>query len=349
MSWTFNPFTGTLDYFNSAGTGDVVGPASSTDLFVPLFDGGTGKLLKESFVRIETTDENTVVQFKAFDPGQNVGQSVDISSDDASANDEGGGNFSFSASAGNGAGPGGDAIMNGGPSTDGDGGNVNINAGNSSTASGGGINLKPGQGGGSDGKVRFYDNKVSNNQVARMGAGGLVFVDTNSVAFTDNTFTVGFKGPGAYSSDIIWELPPADGSSGDFLQTDGAGALVFAPMNPDIASGTYTPTLTNTSNISASTAYVCQYSRVGSVVTVSGKVDIDPTATLTSTVLGISLPSASNFSAEENLGGTAFCPTVASLGAAIFADSANDRATLKFITTDINNNSMFFSFTYRII
>lgn len=119
--------------------------------------------------------------------------------------------------------------------------------------------------------------------------------------------------------------------------------------NQDIRSGTYTPTLTNTANISASTAYKSQWMRVGNVVTVSGKVDITGTITLTSTTLGISLPVASNLANEQDLAGTAFCPTVAGNGAAILADGTNDRATLKFVVTGVAADSYFYTFTYEVI
>lgn len=117
----------------------------------------------------------------------------------------------------------------------------------------------------------------------------------------------------------------------------------------NLASGTYTPTLTNVANIDASTAYVCQYMRVGSVVTVSGKVDIDPTTIGVSTQLGISLPIASSFTASEQLGGTAMNPGVAADAAAIFADAANDRAQLQYVTAASVANGFWFSFAYRVI
>jgi hypothetical protein len=131
-----------------------------------------------------------------------------------------------------------------------------------------------------------------------------------------------------------------------------AGALLFQALGiSDIAnlvSGTYTPTLTNTTNLDGTTAYACQYMRVGSVVTVSGRIDVNPTAGA-STVVGISLPIASNFSAPEQCGGVAFCQTVAGQGAAIFADATNDRAQMEWIAVDIGARGMFFSFTYQII
>lgn len=113
-------------------------------------------------------------------------------------------------------------------------------------------------------------------------------------------------------------------------------------------SGTYTPTLTNTTNVAASTAYECQYLRVGNTVTVSGKVDIDPTGA-GQVVLGMSIPVASNFGTQQDLGGVAFSPAVASLGAAVLADSTNDRATVEYIAVDTSNRSFYFTFTYQVI
>lgn len=121
---------------------------------------------------------------------------------------------------------------------------------------------------------------------------------------------------------------------------------------PVLASGTYTPTLTNSLNVAGSTASVCQYLRVGSVVTVSGAVTIDPTAAATATVLDMSLPIASSFSSVENCGGTACCDDFAGLVASIFGNPAGNTARLQFIgihATDHGNRVWHFSFTYRII
>lgn len=120
-------------------------------------------------------------------------------------------------------------------------------------------------------------------------------------------------------------------------------------INQASISGTYTPTLTNTANVSASTAYQCQYYRQYGVVTVSGRVDVDPTLTATTTKLELSLPIASDFLSEENCGGVAFCPTVSGMGAAILAEKNNNTAMIQFLSGDVANNAMYFSFTYRII
>src|SRR5574341_1241568 len=103
-------------------------------------------------------------------------------------------------------------------------------------------------------------------------------------------------------------------------------------------SGVYTPTLTNVANLAASTAYECQWMRVGELVTVSGKADVDPTAAA-STQLGISLPIPSNFGAAEDCGGVAFSPAVANQGAAILADATNNRAQMEWIAVDLSNRA----------
>lgn len=115
------------------------------------------------------------------------------------------------------------------------------------------------------------------------------------------------------------------------------------------SSGVYTPTLTNVSNLDGSTAYECQYLRVGNTVHVSGKVDADPTLTATSTQLGISLPIASNIGAAEDCAGAAASPTIAAQSAAILGDAANNRAQMEWISGDITSQPFMFSFTYQVI
>lgn len=137
-------------------------------------------------------------------------------------------------------------------------------------------------------------------------------------------------------------------TSADKFYILGAGYAPSASV-PTLTSGTYTPTLTNVANLDTVTAIPCQYLRVGSVVTVSGGIAIDPTLAATATEVGISIPIASNFGAAEDCAGVAFAPSVAGQGAAILADFTNDRAAMRWISTDITNQAMYFSFTYRII
>jgi len=116
---------------------------------------------------------------------------------------------------------------------------------------------------------------------------------------------------------------------------------------PTLAAGTYTPTLTNTTNIDSSTAFQAQYLRVGATVTVSGKVEIDTTASTTQTRLGISLPVASNFGATEDLAG--LHSNSPGLGGIVYADTANDRAVLEFTEGAAGVETYYFHFTYQVI
>jgi len=149
------------------------------------------------------------------------------------------------------------------------------------------------------------------------------------------------------------DLSATGGANQVVQQTSAGGNFSVGQLSTSNISGLtsnlYTPTLTAVANVAASTPFTCQYLRVGTVVTVSGKADIDPTAGATLTQLGISLPIASNFGAAEDCGGTAVAP-VPSYAGAILADAANDRAELQYTTAaDVANRSFWFSFTYQII
>lgn len=194
--------------------------------------------------------------------------------------------------------------------------------------------------------------------------GVLAFVATDEIASSgllpDNELMIG-GGAGGVPSTIGTQgtattvlhgnATGAPSFSAVSLASDVSGTLPLGNGGTGVSSSTqtYTPTLTNVANVSASTPYACQYMRVGNTVTVSGRVDVDPTLTATSTQLGISLPVASNFAAAENCGGAAFCPAIAAQGAAILADATNDRAQMEWISGDITNQPMYFNFTYRVI
>ena len=133
---------------------------------------------------------------------------------------------------------------------------------------------------------------------------------------------------------------------GTALHNNAGG--ITGTTNQYVGSGTYTPTLTNTANIDASTPQVFQYSRTGNVVTVSGSVNIDPTAATTLTTLGISLPIASDLNSYVQCCGTAVSRLAGAYGD-IQGDTTNDRATLNFINgASTGNLAWFLTFTYLI-
>lgn len=152
----------------------------------------------------------------------------------------------------------------------------------------------------------------------------------------------GIASAGLYRSGGT-DVAVADGGTGS---STAAGART----NLGFADGTYTPTLTNTTNVAASTAYVCQYMRVGNTVTVSGKMDLDATASAALTTVGISLPIASDFANDNELGGTAATNAgtiTESFG--INADATNNRALMQGPVATAVNHGIQFHFTYQVI
>lgn len=116
----------------------------------------------------------------------------------------------------------------------------------------------------------------------------------------------------------------------------------------EIASGFYTPTLTNVANISSSTAAVLRVLRVGDVVLVSGKVTVDPAAAGVLTRLGISLPVASEFTDAGDCAGVAMVTAILGDTAGIIADATNNRAEISWVATQPESQAMSLLFQYVV-
>lgn len=144
-------------------------------------------------------------------------------------------------------------------------------------------------------------------------------------------------------------------SAGDGLDYNGATGEFSASASElrallGLDGGTYTPALTNVANVTASAAYVCQFMRVGGTVTVSGKIDVTPTAPGVLCQIGISLPIASALTAQEQVAGTAADASLAAASAGVVSgDTANDRAELQITFPSTTARGVFWQFTYRVI
>jgi hypothetical protein len=117
-----------------------------------------------------------------------------------------------------------------------------------------------------------------------------------------------------------------------------------------IASGTYLPSITGLSNIQASTSRWCNWTRVGNNVTMSGTIDIDPTAAAAAlTQFRLSLPIASNFTAASNAAGVGvFGPTISANPVSIEAVPATDDLIFSFLSGSTSNLGLYFNVQYEV-
>ncbi len=133
------------------------------------------------------------------------------------------------------------------------------------------------------------------------------------------------------------------------VTVDSTGAIdasSYKVNGTTLTDGLWTPTLTGVLNVGSSTAYECQWSRpTPNTIVFSGMIAVDPITT-GSTIIGISLPVASDFTAFEKAGGTGHEPS--GVGASVYADHTNDRLNFSFNSMGTTNLVFNFSGTYRI-
>lgn len=158
----------------------------------------------------------------------------------------------------------------------------------------------------------------------------------NNSSITDGQLLIGHTSNGTFEKATLTQ------GSGITI-TNAAGAITVALT--DHAQTTYTPTLTNTTNIAASTAFTTYYVRIGDWVHVWGEVDIDATAATTISEMGLSLPVATSINNSYALSGTASFEDNTSVQ--IHGDVANGRAMFRFTPQTATNNKYSFHFSYK--
>jgi hypothetical protein len=119
--------------------------------------------------------------------------------------------------------------------------------------------------------------------------------------------------------------------------------------NQYVGSGTYTPTATLTTNVQTAVPSVMQWLRVGNVVTVSGQININPTAT-GAVEVQITLPIASNLTGFGSVAGTGVTSTSGTrIVLGINGDAATDRARISLDAVSTATHTTFVQFTYVVL
>jgi hypothetical protein len=204
-----------------------------------------------------------------------------------------------------------------------------------------------------EGNLTFEDTNGSLNNLVISSDGDNFIVLTNAfggkgVSFliddaAHNVTQIDFTDTGIYLFDGNVEIP-----AGQTYDIDGSPHTHGTSELTNVASGTYTPTLTLVTNLDASVISAdFTYIRVGNIVHVEGGLTADATAA-GNTVLGISLPIASNFAGSFDATGIG-SNQLSNVTGNIQADTTNDRAQLTYQAVATTNQAFRVSFNYQII
>jgi len=227
--------SGALSWSTPSGSGDVVGPSSSTDNFIAVFNGTSGKAIKQSSA-LYWTSVLVGQGYLAADGSVYADGIIDLKNTGGSGKGVklfygGSGTASVLLKA---ASSGTTTITF--PSTSGSSGQV-LSTDGSGNLSWTSVSATPG---GSTTQIQFNSsgsfggsaNLTWDGTNVQLGAtGALRFADTDSSNY------VAFKAPGTVSSNVTWTLPSTDGSSGQVLSTNGSGTLSWASSGSGITTG----------------------------------------------------------------------------------------------------------------
>jgi hypothetical protein len=174
---------------------------------------------------------------------------------------------------------------------------------------------------------------------------GLTTAGNTVLGGAGNTLNVG---AGAFTVDGAGNIA-ATGSEtiGANLTVTGTSSFSGNPSGK-IVGGTYTPTVSNTTNVTSSTPRQSMYLRLGNVVSVAGEVGISPTAPSV-VAFTLSLPIASTISSVFDVAGTLNTSSVAADEMnGVIGDTTNHGALVQFSPAAGGVRSIYFTFHYLI-
>lgn len=139
-------------------------------------------------------------------------------------------------------------------------------------------------------------------------------------------------------------------SSGKLGLNNGTKIVTYATTDqlPVIASGTYTPTTTNTLNAASSSANLAAWTQNGKVIDVSGFITATPTTGGSSVQISVSLPVASTFSSTVLAYGLCISPTNGIVDGIIGSIPTQTVAVFQFTPTSSSAATYYYHFTYML-
>lgn len=201
------------------------------------------------------------------------------------------------------------------------------------------------------GTVGVHSVVANNESLGRISFGGSD--GTNFIEAARISVTVGGT-PGTNDMPgVITFSTTADGASSPtdrmFISASGAVTVNGDFSAANVTSNTWTPTVVDSTNVASSTAGVGQYMRVGNVVTFSGSITIQATAT-GNVYFDMNPPVGSNFSNIGDAGGSiGNTSTGAPTGVVFAVTGLNFRLGFRYVATATSAQTFTFSGTYRII
>jgi hypothetical protein len=176
----------------------------------------------------------------------------------------------------------------------------------------------------------------------------------NSFIPTSNTVPVdGIYLPGTHSVGIATNTTLRMGFESDgrvYFKNIHNNGTVTGTANHYLASGTYTPSVNTSTNVSSNSIGAHRWIRLGRVVVVWGKTDVTPTSASTDTKLNITLPIASTISAASDVIGVGVwrASGVADVSIACVGDTGNNGVQLELFSPSTSNSGWWYSFSYVI-
>ena len=173
---------------------------------------------------------------------------------------------------------------------------------------------------------------------------------------------IGWVSPWSFSTSVItsgagYSIYPATAAAifdpyglttSSVTFSDGTVMTSTSTAGTTLTAGTYTPTLTSTLNSDGVSAYEAKYSRVGNIVTVSGALDFDPTASGAVSYTTISVPIVSDLATEYDCAGTAVNGNIGGESGHIGADASADECIMVFFSGTTSNYTWRYIFQYEV-